>query len=173
MGASESCRESVTDMGHGDIWQMAQSAGLCLLYSHWSREEEEKRRLIPAASGAGDTPPLPRSLQAHLSPCTAGNIHRLFGLDQRRPSPGGSCGLAGPRRLLLAFLERAKAAAFTEYTARSPCLRSSAPPLSLAAPAGRCYLSAASRLHLHLHLHMHGRALFAQMSRLDSAAWSW
>lgn len=135
---------SVTDMGHGDIWQMAQSARLCLHYSHWSREEEEEKgRLIPAASGAGEAPPphVP-SLQTHLGSRTAGNIHRLFGLDQHAHHTLCSCGLARPGHLLLAFLKRVKAAAFTEYTARSLCLRSSAPPL-WEHRAGRCYLSAA------------------------------
>lgn len=45
---SEICRESRTDMGHSDIRQMAQSAQLCLHYSHWSSKNSHETKVIPA-----------------------------------------------------------------------------------------------------------------------------
>lgn len=44
---SEMCRESRTDMGHGDIRQMARSAQLCLHYSHWSSKNSHETKVIP------------------------------------------------------------------------------------------------------------------------------
>ncbi len=45
-------RESRTDMGHGDIRQMAQSAQLCLHYSHWSSKNSHETKAKPAARWA-------------------------------------------------------------------------------------------------------------------------
>lgn len=50
---SEICRErqieSRTDMGHSDIRQMAQSAQLCLHYSHCSSKNSQETKVKPAA----------------------------------------------------------------------------------------------------------------------------
>lgn len=42
---------SRTDMGHSDIRQMAQTAQLCLLYSHCSSKNSHKIKMRPAACG--------------------------------------------------------------------------------------------------------------------------
>lgn len=83
---SEMCRESRTDMGHGDIRQMARSAQLCLHYSHWSSKNSHETKVIPGGCAVCGvrrwTPPV--RLPARGSSCTC----IFFHFSPRAPSFG-------------------------------------------------------------------------------------
>lgn len=73
--------ESRADMGHGDIRQMAQSARLCLHYSHWSSKKKKKKTAMRQKQSlqvnASCTPP-EHVFSLHTQPASAtGSMHLL------------------------------------------------------------------------------------------------
>lgn len=93
--------------------------------------KKKKKKQIPAAWRVSSQVNASRHspcVQTHpMSLLHTVSVH-LFGFNQRADHAHARVGSPGSN-LLLAFLKRAKAAGFAEYTVRSPCLRSSTPPL--------------------------------------------